>query len=131
MKRLRSIWLLSASLLALSFPAYGETFFAYLSSAQEVPSSSSTATGYARLAIKRPVEFDGDGRQDLSILRFPNIPPPNVAPISYWNRNSFTGTTSVIQFGDATRDFPVPGDYDGDGKDDLALYRGGQTGSPN
>lgn len=75
-----------------------------------------------QLGIKRPVDFDGDGRQDFSVLRFPNVAPPGVAQIGYWNRN----TTSGDQFGnwgDANTDFPVPGDYDGDGKDDLAIYR--------
>ena len=77
-----------------------------------------------QLGIKRPVDFDGDGRQDFSILRFPAGPP---SPITYWNRNSTTGAQIIGTFGDAQTDFPVPGDYDGDGKDDLALYRVGAT----
>ena len=198
----------------LSATARAETFYAYLSSAQEVPTNASTATGYARivvnesaltinytvvfnnltsaqsgahihapaaigvnagvaigfpvvggtsgtltgtlpitgtqiaqirshmgyvnvhstmfpggeirgqLGIKRPVDFDGDGRQDYSILRFPTGPP---SPITYWNLNSTTGVQIAGTFGDNNTDFPAPGDYDGDGKDDLALYRAGAT----
>lgn len=79
-----------------------------------------------QLGIKRPVDFDGDGRQDFSVLRFPSVAPPGVAQITYWNRNSTTGD-QIGNWGDANTDFPVPGDYDGDGKDDLAIYRAGAT----
>lgn len=75
-----------------------------------------------QLGAARPLDYDGDGRTDLSVLRFPNIAPPGTAPITYWNRLSSGGTQTLL-FGDANQDFPVPGDYDGDGKDDLALYR--------
>lgn len=194
----------------------GETYYAYLSSAQEVPTNASTGTGYARVVLnesaltvtwtvvftglssnqtashihgpaavganagvlinfpavggtagtltgtaaitatqianmragntyvnihstnfaggeirgqlgkRRPVDNDGDGRTDLSLLRFPNVAPPGVAQITYWNKNS-NGSTQNLVFGDANRDFPVPGDYDNDGKEDFALYRAGAT----
>jgi hypothetical protein len=78
-----------------------------------------------QLGIKRPVDFDGDGRQDYSVIRFPAAGDPR--PIRYWNLNSTTGPEVSTEFGNALRDFPVPGDYDGDGKDDLALYRAGAT----
>jgi hypothetical protein len=77
-----------------------------------------------QLGVQRPVDNDGDGRTDLSILRFPNIAPPGVAQITYWNLNSTTGV-QVQDWGDANRDFPTPGDYDGDGVTDLAVYRAG------
>lgn len=77
-----------------------------------------------QLGIKRPVDFDGDGRQDYSVLKFPTGPP---SPIQYWNLNSTAGIQVGALWGDAGTDFPVPGDYDGDGRDDLAIYRAGAT----
>lgn len=79
-----------------------------------------------QLGKRRPVDNDGDGRTDLSILRFPNVAPPGVAQITYWNKNS-NGSTQNLVFGNANTDFPVPGDYDNDGREDLALYRAGAT----
>jgi hypothetical protein len=205
------------ALFLMSSGVKAETFYAYLNSAQEVPTNASTATGYARimlnegagtiqytivfnglagtqnnchihapaaigantgvainfgvvggtsgtisgtttitptqiaqlrahlgyvnvhstafpggeirgqLGIKRPVDFDGDGRQDYGLLRFPSVAPPGLAQISYWNLRSTAGIQPVSAWGDANRDFPTPGDYDGDGRDDLAVYRAGAT----
>lgn len=79
-----------------------------------------------QLGIKRPVDFDGDGRQDYSVLRFPTVAPPGVSPITFLNFNSTVGA-QYPGFGNANTDFPTPGDYDGDGKDDLAFFRAGAT----
>ena len=81
-----------------------------------------------QLGKRRPVDFDGDGRQDYSTLKFPAAGDPR--PIRYWNLNSTTGAQVSTEFGDALRDFPAPGDWDGDGKDDLALYRAGTATVP-
>ena len=81
-----------------------------------------------QLAEARVVEFDGDGRTDFSVLRFPISTP---SPITYFNLNSTTGFQAV-NWGDANTDFPTPGDYDGDGRDDVAVYRAGATvGAPS
>lgn len=77
-----------------------------------------------QLGILRPVDNDGDGRTDLSVLRFPTVAPPGVAQITYWNANSTEGVSS-FPLGDANTDFPVPGDFDGDGKGDYTVYRAG------
>ena len=77
-----------------------------------------------QIGNRRPLDFDGDGRTDYSVLRFPNVAPPGMAPIQWFNSNSTNGFESVIH-GDANTDFPAPGDYDGDGEDDYALYRAG------
>ncbi|MGC2235418.1 MAG: CHRD domain-containing protein [Pyrinomonadaceae bacterium] len=78
-----------------------------------------------QLGIKRPVDFDGDGRQDYSVWKFPDIAPPGVSPVTWWNLNSTGGVQSGQQWGNANTDIPEPGDYDGDGKDDYAIYRAG------
>lgn len=80
-----------------------------------------------QIALKRPVDYDGDGRTDFSILRYPSDGSPGGSPLTYWNLNSFTGTTTSQAFGNADTDISAPGDYDGDGLSDLALYRLGQT----
>jgi len=85
-----------------------------------------------QLGVQRPVDYDGDGRTDFSILRFPNIAPPGVATITWWNQNSTAGTQIAADWGNANTDFPAPGDYDGDAKADIAYYRSGPNiGSQN
>jgi hypothetical protein len=79
-----------------------------------------------QLGVERPNDYDGDGRTDLSILRFPSVSPPATAQVTWWNLNS-TGGPQNFNFGDANQDFPAPGDYDGDGITDIALYRAGAT----
>jgi len=78
-----------------------------------------------QLGVERPLDLDGDGRTDFSVLRFPNIGPPGVAGITWFNLNSTGGVQVVGPFGDANQDFPDPGDYDGDGICDIAVYRTG------
>ncbi len=79
-----------------------------------------------QLGKRRNVDFDGDGRQDYSVLKFPTTAP---RPITYWNMNSSSGLQVVGPFGNADTDYPSPGDYDGDGLDDLALFRAGTAGA--
>jgi hypothetical protein len=84
-----------------------------------------------QLGLRRPLDFDGDGQTDYSVLRFPSVAPPGVSQITQYNLNSTTGFQSA-PWGDANVDYPAPGDYDGDGKDDLCVYRAGASvGSPS
>lgn len=81
-----------------------------------------------QIGLKRVVDYDGDGKTDYSVLRFPNVAPPGVSQITYWNRNSSGfAANQTIAWGNANTDFPTPGDFDGDGKDDLAVYRAGAS----
>lgn len=77
-----------------------------------------------QLAKARDIDYDGDGKNDYSVLRFPSSGDPR--PITYYNLNSTTGYYAEV-FGNALTDYPAPGDYDGDGKSDIALYRSGAT----
>jgi hypothetical protein len=80
-----------------------------------------------QLGKKRPIDFDGDGRQDYSVLRFPAAGDPR--PITWWNLNSTAGAQTVATSFNALTDFPVPGDFDGDGRDDYAVFRANTAGT--
>lgn len=73
-----------------------------------------------QLAKQRPVDYDGDGRTDPSMLEFPSANP---APLTWWNLNSTEGVLRLSPWGDANLDFPAPGDYDGDARGDIAYFR--------
>jgi len=69
-------------------------------------------------------DYDGDGRADFAVWRpsngtwyvKPNLAPPPIADIVEAN-------TDVVQAWGLSGDIPVPADYDGDGKTDLAVFR--------
>ena len=75
-----------------------------------------------QLGGKRPVDFDGDGETDLSVVRWTTNNPP-AGPMQFYNLNSTSGFQAIGPFGEASTDLPQPGDYDGDGKDDICVFR--------
>jgi subtilisin-like proprotein convertase family protein len=66
--------------------------------------------------IPTPFNFDNDNKSDIGVFR-----PSN--GVWYVLRSSDL-TPLIVQFGIST-DVIVPADYDGDGKTDIAVYRGG------
>ncbi len=57
-------------------------------------------------------------------MRKQNINSAAVPTQMYWYMNiNGTGSTNVIQFGTSESDFVIPKDFDGDGKDDIAIWR--------
>lgn len=73
------------------------------------------------LALKLPPggDFDGDGGSDLSVFRTNS---EDGSDGRWYIRNSQSGSLTSQQFGLDT-DTPVPGDYNGGGEVDIAVFR--------
>jgi len=69
-----------------------------------------------------PADYDGDGKTDIAVFRGTVPGAGNYA--YFYITNSSDNSYRPEQFG-ATGDVPMSGDWDGDGKADLAVYRDG------
>lgn len=72
--------------------------------------------------VLSPADYTGDGRADIVVAR------ATITPIPWYIRNTATGATTSASFGIgdpnfANIDLPIRGDYDGDGRHDIAVYR--------
>lgn len=67
---------------------------------------------------KAVVDFNGDGRTDYSIARLTSN------RVFWWSFINGSGEQRVVEWG-LTGDVPVPEDFDGDGNDDVAVWRPG------
>jgi hypothetical protein len=75
-----------------------------------------------------PADYDGDGKTDIAVFR--GLVPGAGDLAYFYILNSSDNSFRAVQFGQRN-DLPVPGDYDGDGKADVAVWRfssiGGQS----
>ena len=72
------------------------------------------------------VDFNGDGKSDWVVTRSTDLAV--VSQITWFISYNGTNNLIVTPFGLST-DFRVPEDYDGDGKDDIAVWRDNSPGS--
>ena len=83
----------------------------------DVPSANVAAPPKPRLV---PVDYDGDQLSDLAFYR----PSPTYGTAAhFFYKESATGTFRAIDYGNEPGTIPLAGDYDGDGRTDLAFYR--------
>lgn len=85
--------------------------------AQETNNSSTTAQ------TAHTFDFDGDGRSDYTVVR------DIMGGYLVWYISLSGGGYKIEQFG-LNNDWLVPGDYDGDGKWDIAVWRQGDFNNP-
>ena len=69
---------------------------------------------------KVPVDFDGDGKTDVSIARHQG----GQGPWEWWIKYSSNDQIQNFFYGIFTVDGLQPGDFDGDGRADIAVWRG-------
>ncbi|HLM62491.1 MAG TPA: VCBS repeat-containing protein [Pyrinomonadaceae bacterium] len=69
-----------------------------------------------------PDDYDGDGKTDVTVFRGSDAIGE---PTRFMALQSLTGAGTDVQWGINGNDKPVPADYDGDGKSDVAVYRYG------
>src|SRR5439155_1189570 len=86
--------------------------------------SATGAVAPINWAANPSVDFDGDHRTDLGALYRGRSPLD-----SLWYAPSSSGAGPFQIYFGATTDVPVAGDYDGDGKTDVAIYRPNVQGS--
>ena len=70
-------------------------------------------------------DYDGDGKTDFAVFRPTAVNAPNWLILQ-----SSTNTVTALNWGAGYApyfDVPVPADYDGDGKADLAIWRGADS----
>ena len=72
--------------------------------------------------VMTPADYTGDNRADIVLARSTDT------PMTWYIRNTATDATTATSFGIGSptftgNDLPIRGDYDGDGRHDIAVYR--------
>ncbi|MBV9210727.1 MAG: VCBS repeat-containing protein, partial [Acidobacteria bacterium] len=76
-----------------------------------------------------PRDYDGDNKTDFAVVRRTAGSGSTPGQMTWYILQSMTGSLRVENFGIST-DFIAPGDYDGDGKFDVAVQRGSDMNGP-
>lgn len=68
-------------------------------------------------------DYDGDRKADLAVIRYLPSTPGNPVPTEMYILLSSNGSWKTYNVGDARFTWVVSGDYDGDGKSDVAIWQ--------
>lgn len=105
----------------IDFNGDGNTDFVVARGTNTPFAEGEEAATNAREMVKRP-------RSDLD-FRVPrntaSVETPQAPPIFWYTSLNTSGAVSGAQWGDAATDFITPEDFDGDGRDDIAIWRPG------
>jgi hypothetical protein len=102
----------------------------FVSAIPDVHTSTEYQFGFSS-DVRRTADFDGDGRLDLVVFRDESGGFPGTPFLGTWYiLLSSTGYADVARYGPCctSRDVILPGDYDGDGRADLMVFRPGIPG---
>ncbi|MFL6468774.1 MAG: hypothetical protein ACJ72Z_12520, partial [Pyrinomonadaceae bacterium] len=73
-----------------------------------------------------PGDYDGDGKSDLCVVGASSAFTSEAGePAMQWTYRPSSGGPDVVQNWGFINDTPVPGDYNGDGRSDFAIWRFG------
>jgi len=98
-----------------------------LVNAHSGPNDLSTSELRSRTNVRRTTDYDfnGDGRADIGLFR-----PSDLLGAMFYILHTGSNLFNAFRWGLPT-DKPVPGDYDGDGKADYAVWRSVTTNADN
>lgn len=92
--------------------------------------SAITANGWGVFGdVNVQADYDGDGQTDRAVVRGPGYSGGEPEPIVWYIQSSSIfdpdapGSSLRIAYFGLNSDRPVPGDYDGDGQTDVAVWR--------
>ncbi len=118
-------WQYSVTITGLSGPTSGRFAFRHFVEDGGPSGANSYIIGIDSLAVtpaQHTADFDGDGKTDASIAR--NTGGGAGGQVTWFTKNSSDGSFHAQPWGISTDTF-IPEDFDGDKKDDIAVWRPG------